>query len=70
MRFDKEPPTAILGAAVRALEALGKPVNEESLLAVVKDRGIDRSQVRDFLEKMKRGQRRGQYPGYFKEDSM
>lgn len=70
MRFDYESPTAILGAAVRALEKLGKEVNEETLLEVTKSRGIDRRQVREFLEKAERGKKRGLYPGYFKEDSL
>ena len=56
MRFDEETPTAILGAAVRALEAMRKPVNEKSLYEAVKSRGIDRGQVQDFLEKQKRGE--------------
>lgn len=65
MRFDEEPPTAILGAAVRALEVLGKEVNEETLLEAVKSRGIDRHQVKGFLAKAERGKRRGRYPEYF-----
>jgi hypothetical protein len=69
MRFD-ETPTAMLGAAVRALEALGKEVNEETLFNATKSRGIDRSQVKDFLEKAERGKKRGRYPGYFKKDSL
>jgi len=63
-RYDGEVPTAILGAAVRALEALHKEVNEETLLEVTKSRGIDRHQVREFLEKTERGKKRGRYPGY------
>ena len=51
MRFDEEPPTAILGAAVRALEVLNKEVTEQSLYEAVKSRGIDRRQVRDFMAK-------------------
>jgi hypothetical protein len=66
-RLGEETPTGILGAAVRALEASGKEVNEVSLYEATKDKGIDRSQVRDFLEKAKRGQKRGRYPGYFKD---
>jgi hypothetical protein len=63
-RLSEESPWAILGAAVRALEALGKEVNEETLLEATKKRGIERWQVRDFLEKAKHGKRRGRYPGY------
>ena len=70
MRFDEEPPQAILGAAVRALEADDKQVNEESLLQATKNRGIDRRQVREFLEKAERGKKRGQYPGYHKDSSL
>jgi hypothetical protein len=64
MRFDEETPTTILGAAVRALDAEGKEVTEETQLKAVKNRGIERSQVRDFMEKAKRGKKRGRYPGY------
>lgn len=70
MRFDEETPTAILGAAVRALEADGKEVTEETLLEATKKRGIDRGQVREFLEKAKRGKKRGNYPGYHKDNSL
>jgi hypothetical protein len=61
-----ESATGILGAAVRALEALGNEVNEETLFEATKNRGIERSQVKDFLEKAKRGRRRGHYE-YHKE---
>jgi len=69
-RFSQEPPTAILGAAVRALEALSKEVNEETLFEATKSRGIDRRQVKDFLAKAEQGKRRGHYLGYFKENSL
>jgi len=63
-RYDEEVPMAILGAAVRALETLHKEVNEETLYEATKSRGIDRDQVKDFLEKAKRGKKRGHSPGY------
>lgn len=56
MRFDEESPTAILGKAVRDLEAGGKEVTEKSLFDATKDQGIDRKQVRDFLAKQRRGE--------------
>jgi len=66
MRFDEESPTAILGKAVRDLEADGREVTEESLYQATRRKGIDRGQVRDFMEKAKRGKARGNYPGYSK----
>lgn len=67
MRFDEETPTAILGKAVRDLEAQGRAVNENTLFEATRRQGIDREQVRDFLEKAERGKKRGQYPGYSKD---
>jgi hypothetical protein len=62
-RLGEETPTGILGAAVRTLEASGKQVNEETLLEATKKRGIERRQVKEFLEKAKRGKERGRYSG-------
>lgn len=70
MRFDEEPPTAILGAAVRDLEAEHREVTEESLLEATRRKGIDRSQVKDFLEKAERGKERRPYPGYTPKNSL
>lgn len=70
MGLTDETPTAILGAAVRALDAEHKEVTEESLLEATKDKGIDRGEVRDFLAKAERGKKRGNYPGYFKDNSL
>lgn len=67
MRHNEEVPTAVLGAAVRALEAMHRPINEETLFEAIKDRGITHELVRDFLEKSKQGQQRRPYPGYHRE---
>jgi hypothetical protein len=58
-RLGEETPTGMLGAAVRALEASGKEVTEESLYEAVRSRGVARRQVKDFLAKAGRGKRRG-----------
>jgi hypothetical protein len=57
VRFDEEPPTAILGAAYREItKGSNKKVTVKALMAATRDKGIDRRQVEEFLAMQRRGE--------------